>query len=115
MARIIRLTEQDLTRIVKRVIMEQSYKIELFQDKGLTKSIGFYTIGDREGAMGQNYINLNSTPNSKIKCLSSISYINNTSNFVPNSFTPHSPVGCWTPSVLFTNNSGKNLIKGFFA
>ena len=112
MKKIIKLTESDLTRIVKRVIMESSSKIELFQDKGLTKSIGFYTLGVKDSGMGRSYITLNSTPNSKIKCLYSIGYKLSSE---PNSFTPSSPAGCWTPSLLFTNNTGKNLIKNFQA
>jgi len=112
MKRIIRLTESDLTRIVKRVIMESSSKIELFQDKGLTKSIGFYTLGVKDSGMGMTHIALNSTPNSKIKCLYSIGYEFRSSDFVPNSFTPTGKTdGCWTPSLLFTNNTGKTLIK----
>ena len=62
MKKIVRLTENDLARIVKRVIMEQSSKIELFSDSSLTKSIGSYTLGTKDHGMGRTYITLNSTP-----------------------------------------------------
>jgi hypothetical protein len=87
---------------------QQSSKIELFQDSSLLKSIGFYILGAKDSGMGRSYVALKPTSNSKIKCLSTIGY---EINSVPNSFTTFTDDGCKAPSLLYTNNSGKNLIK----
>ena len=76
MKKIVRLTENDLSRIVKRVIMEMAPKgdpIEFFTDSGLKKSIGKYTMKSIDHTAGSKYIYLSKT-NSSQNDISPIQY-----------------------------------------
>jgi hypothetical protein len=69
MKKVIRLTESDLIRLVRRVINEETdlsssvKKFELFIDSNLTKSIGTYLFKGANSGMGR--VRIEVTPTSK--------------------------------------------------
>lgn len=114
MKKVIRLTESDLVKIVKRVISEESdfsssnTKIELFTDPKLINSIGMYFIVDSDHSMGgRTSVYLKPTPNSKIKCLKILSYQKN----YKISLKTMENKGCDVPELLYTNKIGENILK----
>ena len=125
MKRIIRLTERDLTRLVRRVINEETNlsgsvkKFELFTDSNLTKSIGTYLFKEADFGMGSIWISVTPTSNSKFKCLKEFSYHMDQSFMKKLGFgrIPLDTKGsnCTVPEVLYTNDDGENFLMTEFS
>ena len=122
MKKVIRLTESDLIRLVRRVINEETdlsssvKKFELFIDSNLTKSIGTYLFKESNHGMGQVGIEVTPTSNSKFPCLKEFSYHVDQS-FMKRLGFGRIPLdawgnkGCNVPEVLYTNDDGEDILN----
>jgi hypothetical protein len=127
MRKIVRLTENDLSRLVRKIINEAVIaeetnlsssvkKFELFTDPNLTKSIGTYLFVESDIAMGGNVtIYVKPTSNSKFKCLKLFSYRTPRVKIFSGQITLSTMdnTGCSVPKVLYTNDYGEDILKSY--
>jgi len=124
MKKVIRLTENDLIRLVRRVINEETdlsssvKKFELFIDSNLTKSIGTYLFKGSDSGMGRVGIVVTPTSNSKFPCLKEFSYSVDQSFMkrlgfgrIPLDSDSWGNKGCNVPKVLYTNDDGEDVLN----
>jgi len=104
MGRIIKLKESDLTRIVKRVIMESTKKkINLFTlPGGGGYSLGTYILGMKDNGMGKTWVELKPTSDAKYKCAKELQISSNGEMTIS---------GCNKEIVVYTNILGITTIE----
>ena len=118
MKKVIRLTENELIKVIRKIVKEQSSssvkQFELFTDPNLRNSIGTYLFAGAESAMGGKHtVFLKPTSSSKIKCLKTFDYrmpmINIFSGQI--ALDPYNNPGCNVPKTLYTNDAGEDILK----
>ena len=121
MKKVIRLTESELFKVIKKIVKEQSSssvkQFELFTDPNLRNSIGTYLFVSSERAMGGKHtVFLKPTSSSKIKCLKTFDY---KLSMMPMmdifsgqiALDPYNNPGCNVPKTLYTNDAGEDILK----